>query len=128
MNTNQITVTGNVGADPEFHRKSEDSKGVVSFNLAENVARLNEKTKKYEQTHTNWIPIKTFGSLAARVKHSLKKGARVTVFGRLRTYQYENADGVKISGFEVLADDVCVSTILQSSREGADEAIDFENF
>jgi single stranded DNA-binding protein len=113
---NQVILTGNLGGDPELHKKSEESSGLVSFTVAENVSRLNEKTGAYEQTHTNWFPVKAFGSLGARVKAALKKGDRVTVYGRLRTYRYETEGGGSQGGFEVLADDVCLSSLLPRAR------------
>jgi single-strand DNA-binding protein len=109
---NQVILTGNLGADPELHRKGESSAGVVSFTLAENVSRLNDLTGKYEHTRTNWFPVKAFGNLGARVVAALKKGDRVTVFGRLRTYKYQNAEGVSVMAFEILADEVCGTRIL----------------
>ncbi|OFZ78438.1 MAG: hypothetical protein A2583_13800 [Bdellovibrionales bacterium RIFOXYD1_FULL_53_11] len=128
MFTNQIIITGNLGAGPEIHKKSDDSKGVVSFTLAENVSRLNEKTKQYEQAHTNWFPVKAFGSLGARVRAGLKKGDRVMVTGRLRTFQYETKDGAKANGFEVLADDVTPSGILPKGEKQNETSGNFENF
>jgi single-strand DNA-binding protein len=121
---NQVILTGNLGADPELHKKNEESSGLVSFTVAENVSRLNEKTGAYEQAHTNWFPVKAFGNLGARIKQALKKGDRVTVYGRLRTYRYENAEGVSVGGFEVLADEVCLSGLLpralrEDSAQGA---------
>jgi len=118
---NQFVITGNLGADPEHYKKSEDSAGLVTFNLAQNVSRLNEKTKKYEQAHTNWFPIRAFGHLGARVKSGLKKGDRVTVFGKIRTYQFEEPGGTIRYGFEVLADDVCPTGILSKAKASGTE-------
>jgi single-strand DNA-binding protein len=117
MLSNSFTVTGNLGADPELHKKNENSSGVVSFNLAENVSRYSEESRKYEQTHTNWFQVRSFGNLAARVKAILKKGDRVTVFGKIRTYQYEDKSGQSRFGFEVLADDIAISSILPKASE-----------
>ncbi|MGK5088262.1 single-stranded DNA-binding protein [Bdellovibrionota bacterium FG-2] len=110
--TNQVVVTGNIGSDPEHYKKSEDSNGVVTFSLAESISKLNEKTKQYEQVHTNWFPIRSFGNLGSRVKGTLKKGDRVSVTGTLKTYQYETADGRMLWAFEVLADDINYSKLL----------------
>ncbi|OFZ81232.1 MAG: hypothetical protein A2583_08950 [Bdellovibrionales bacterium RIFOXYD1_FULL_53_11] len=127
MNTNQIIITGNLGAAPELHKKSDESKGVVSFTVAENVARFNEKTKQYEQTHTNWFPVRTFGSLGARVRAGLKKGDRVTVVGKMKTFHYEKAGGIQAYGFEILADDVTPTGILPKGEKQNDPD-NFEEF
>lgn len=115
---NQVILTGNLGVDPQLHQKNTTSPGVVSFTLAENVSRLDEATGKYEQAHTNWFPIKAFGSLGARVRAALKKGDRVTVYGKLRTYRYEGGEGNPQSGFEVLADDVQTAGLLPRAESG----------
>ena len=127
MNTNQIIITGNLGAAPELHKKSDESKGVVSFTVAENVSRFNEKTKQYEQSHTNWFPVRTFGSLGARVLAGLKRGDRVTVVGKMKTFHYEKTGGTQAYGFEILADDVMPSGILPKG-EKQNESADFDEF
>jgi len=114
MKSNQITISGNVGGNPEHHKKCEDSPGVVTFSVAENVSKINDATKKFETTHTNWFPVRAFGSLGQRVMANLRKGDRVTIHGSLRTFTFEGAGGMKVSGFEILADDVSFSEILRS--------------
>ncbi len=126
MNGNQFIVTGNLGTAPEHHRKSEESSGVVSFTLAQNVSRFSERTGKYEQVHTNWFQVRAFGRLGARALASLKKGDRVTVFGKIRTFQYEDQSGSTRYGFEVLADDIVATSILPSSASASGE--DFASF
>ncbi|MEK6706670.1 MAG: single-stranded DNA-binding protein [Bdellovibrionota bacterium] len=129
--TNQVILTGNLGADPEVYKKGEGSAGVISFSIAENVTRLNEKTKKYEPAHTNWFPVRAFGGLGNRVLSGVKKGDRVTVFGKLRTYRYETPDGRMVSAFEVLADSVIPSGILpkgQGESRPEAESMNFNDF
>ena len=125
---NQFYLTGNLGADPELFQKTADSPGVLAFSVAENVTRLNEATRAFETVHTNWYPVKAFGSLAARAKASLKKGDRVVVTGRIRTYQYENASGETRYGFEVLADDIVRSQLLPKADALGAAGPDFAEF
>jgi len=113
MLSNQIVISGNVGGNPEHHKKSDDSSGVVTFSVAENVSKFNETTQKYENAHTNWFPVRAFGSLGQRVMANLHTGDRVAVRGRLRTFAFEGAGGMKVSGFEIFADDVSFSAILR---------------
>jgi single-strand DNA-binding protein len=126
MKTNQIIVTGNLGGDPELHKRDENSQGVVSFRLAESISRMNEKTKTYEQSHTNWFPVRAFGSLGSRVKSGVKKGDRVTVLGKLKTYQYETPDGRMVSAFEIMADDVLPSRILPKAPDSSPDFSEVE--
>ncbi|HLE01308.1 MAG TPA: single-stranded DNA-binding protein [Bdellovibrionota bacterium] len=129
MQPNQIIVTGNLGNDPELHKKNSESKGVVSFSLAEGVFQFNKLSGKYEHAHTNWFPIKAFGSLAARAQAGLKRGSRVTVYGKLKTFKFERDSGEWASGFEILADEICPVGLLPAARQKPENSEpDFNSF
>jgi single-strand DNA-binding protein len=125
---NQVYLTGNLGADPEFHQKGEESPGVLAFSLAENVTRYNEEKSAYETVHTNWHPVRAFGSLAARARAALKKGDRVSVSGRIRTFQYETKAGETRYGFEVHAEDITRSQLLPRAEAAASAGLDYAAF
>jgi single-strand DNA-binding protein len=58
---------------------------------------------------TTFIDVVAWRSLAENVNSSLAKGQRVTVVGKLRSRSYEKSDGVKVSVFEIEADEVSPS-------------------
>ncbi len=108
---NQVTLTGNLGSDPETVRTTEAGGAVVRFSIAQTERKLNQESGEYEDSHTNWIPIKAFGSLAERATQSLKKGDVVSLSGVLRSSQYEDK-GVKRSSYEVIANEILKSEYL----------------
>jgi len=90
--SNQIILTGNMGADPEmFYGGSGDP--VASFNLAFNAGK----------DKTGWIRIVAFNKQAEIVEKYLHKGARIIVFGRLDPQEWKADDGEKRRGFQIIA-------------------------
>lgn len=124
--SNLFTVSGNIGGPVEIR----DAAGVdvARLSVAESVARLNGETGQYEVTHTNWIPITAFGSLARRAAYGLKKGERVTVIGSIKTTSFEK-DGENRKGFELIAESIERTQILAKATPMEKEsAADFETF
>lgn len=115
---NQVIISGNLGAVPEFVRKESDGGAVVRFSIAITESKLDQATQKYVPVHTNWIPIKAFGRLAQRSGENLEKGDLVTVFGNIRTSTFEDA-GKKRAGFEILANEILLSENLPRTSEEA---------
>jgi len=121
-----FTVSGNIGGPVEIR----DAAGVevARLSVAESVVRLRSETGKFEVTHTNWIPITAFGSLAKRAASGLKKGDRVTVIGSIKTTLFEK-DGENRKGFELIADSIERTQILAKAAPSENEFVpDFETF
>ena len=100
---NQIQLTGIVGLDPEA-RNVRDLE-ITSFSVADGVSKFNEKTKKYETTHTNWFKVSCFSQLSKKAMN-LKKGDLVQVKGAVKISQYENKEGQNVPTFEVNASEI----------------------
>ncbi len=124
--SNLFTVSGNIGGPVEIR----DAAGVevARLSVAESVVRLRSETGQFEVTHTNWIPITAFGSLAKRAASGLKKGDRVTVIGSIKTTSFEK-DGENRKGFELIADSIERTQILAKATPIEKEiAADFGTF
>ena len=98
---NTITVSGNVGRDPEL-KYSANGTAVVKFSVA-------DTTGKDDNKKTVWHDVVVFKEQAENVAASIKKGSRVIVTGRLDKSDYTGKDGVKKQRVEIIADDVSIS-------------------
>jgi single-strand DNA-binding protein len=98
---NTITVSGNVGRDPEL-KYSASGTAVVKFSVA-------DTTGKDDNKKTVWHDVVVFKEQAENVAASIKKGSRVIVTGRLDKSDYTGKDGVKKQRVEIIADDVSIS-------------------
>ena len=98
---NTITVTGNVGRDPEI-RYAQSGTAILKFSVAATSGR--DENKK-----TQWWNIVCFGDLGENVAASINKGTRVQVIGKVQREKYTGNDGVEKESIEVLADDVGIS-------------------
>lgn len=110
---NTITISGNVGRDPEL-KYSASGTAVVKFSVA-------DTTGKDDNKKTVWHDVVVFKEQAEHVAASVKKGSRVIVTGRLDKSEYTGKDGVKKQRVEVIADDVSIS--LRWSAYGDDTNI-----
>ena len=105
----QVTVTGNLGHDPEL-RFTPNGKAVVNFSVA-----CREQVKSdnggYEDRPEgpSWVDVVAWNDLANHIADSCTAGTRVTVTGRLVQRKWETPDGDKRSKIELLADDVAIS-------------------
>lgn len=110
---NTITISGNVGRDPEL-KYSASGTAVVKFSVA-------DTTGKDDNKKTVWHDVVVFKEQAEHVAASVKKGSRVIVTGRLDKSEYTGKDGAKKQRVEVIADDVSIS--LRWSAYGDDNNI-----
>src|SRR4051812_48077462 len=101
---NQVTLIGNLGADPES-RTTTSGKAVTNFRMA---------TKNYNDT-SEWHSIVAFDKLAEISAKYLTKGKQVYVQGRIQTRQFENK-GVTQYKTEIVADNI---KFLSSKADGA---------
>ena len=104
---NQITVTGNLTADPEI--KFFDS-GAVKTGFSVAVSRQWTDTKGEKQEQTSFVEVSAWRYLAEDCARALSKGSRVTVTGRIEQQSWEDkTDGSKRSKIVIVADEVSVA-------------------
>lgn len=87
-----ITITGNIATDPELKR-TPAGVAITTFRVASTQRRFDRATGQWIDGGTNWYTVSTFRSLADHAFHSLRKGHRVLLTGRLRLRQWDT--GVK---------------------------------
>lgn len=127
---NQVTLLGNLGADPEL-RALPSGTGVLKLRLA-----VTERFLKDEewQERTEWVNVSMFGKRGEGLSRILGRGDRVCVVGGLRTNVTENENGEKRYFTEVVARDLVLagraksnsgSTPPESSQGGVEDEIPF---
>src|SRR6478752_930815 len=91
--SNTITVTGNIGGDPEY-RSLNNGGEVLSFSVADN--RVDGET--------NWFRISQFSPNRKFTDH-LKKGSSVQVVGVFGPREFEDKSGAKRTSLDIVAYD-----------------------
>jgi single-strand DNA-binding protein len=106
VSDNQITLVGNLTADPEL-RSTPNGLPVTSFRLA--VSQRLWDGDGWKDGEPSFFRVNVWRDQAQHVNQSLRKGARCIVVGRLRSHSWETPDGERRSAVEVEADDVAAS-------------------
>ena len=102
MNLNQLTIAGNLGANPEVVSLASGNKTTFSVATNEHYTDKNGNPK----TETEWFYVVCWGNLADITAKYLKKGSNVFVQGKLKTRSYDDANGQKRYVTEVIASSV----------------------
>ena len=102
MNLNQLTIAGNLGANPEIISLASGNKTTFSVATNEHYTDKNGNPK----TETEWFSVVCWGNLADITAKYLKKGSSVFVQGKLKTRNYDDANGQKRYVTEVIASSI----------------------
>lgn len=85
--TNQTTVIGNLGADPEL-RFTPKGTAVATLRVADTPRSLDRTTNQWVDGETDWVTVTVWDDLAQNVAASLKKGDKVIAIGSYRAERY----------------------------------------
>jgi len=99
---NRIELTGTVGFDPEIREIAKGRK-VARISVATNDSYRNASGERV--TDTQWHTVVAWGRTAEMVERLLRKGAPVSLEGRLVHRSYETKDGSKRYVTEVVMSD-----------------------
>jgi single-strand DNA-binding protein len=102
----RITVTGNVGSEPEL-KFLESGRAVASFSVA-NTPRVKDSSGNWGDGETIWFRVTLWGRLAEAAVEDVQKGKRVIVDGRLTQRSYTTKEGEQRTSLEITADEVGV--------------------
>lgn len=86
-----ITVSGLVATTPR-HLVTQDGLPITSFRLAASQRRFDRAQNKWVDGETNWYTITAFRQLAINTSHSVSKGERIVVHGKLRVRDWDNGE------------------------------------
>src|SRR6478609_8532617 len=86
-----ITITGNIATEPEY-KHPDGGVSITTFRVASGQRRLDKQSGQWVDSATNWYTVSTYRSLADHAFHSLHKGDRVLLTGRLKVRHWENGE------------------------------------
>ena len=119
----QITVSGNVGTDPEikFYDGKNGSFGVARFSLAY-TPREKDKMGNWSDGITTWFSVSVVGKQAETVADSIAKGQRVQVIGAFKQSNYTAKDGTQKQGLEIKADSITLELVNKKAAKPQEDA------
>ena len=101
----QITVVGNLTADPEI-RYTKSGVAVASFTIASTPRIFDKASGEYKDGEALFLRGTVWRDVAEHVAKSLTKGMRVIASGSLRQRSYETRDGENRTSFELDVDEI----------------------
>lgn len=90
----QIQVRGWTGADPEKHVTPSGAE-YARFRLAATRGYWDRNAEEYRTAATEWFTIKAWGSRAAHVLATVRKGVPLVVRGTLQLERWTSEDGTQ---------------------------------
>lgn len=105
---NQVIITGNVGAAPEYDVYESGHK-LLKFSVAihRSYSRKLENGNTETVKEVSWLRVKAWGGLAEVMKDHLASGTPVVVHGSLRENRWTDKEsGAKRSSIELNASDI----------------------
>ncbi|WP_334153011.1 single-stranded DNA-binding protein [Microbacterium sp.] len=99
-NETQITVVGNLTADPEL-RYTQAGDAVANFTIASTPRKFNKQTNQFEEGEALFLRCSVWRGSAEHVASSLSKGMRVIAQGDLVQRSYETKEGEKRTSVEL---------------------------
>lgn len=102
-----LTVTGNLGRDPELSYTPQGA-AVCRLTVA-STDRKRDEQGNWTDGETSWFRVTCWRGLAERVAESLRRGDAVVVVGSIAQRSYTDKDGNQRDSWDVTADEVAAS-------------------
>lgn len=101
----QITVVGNLTADPEL-RFTNSGVALANFTIASTPRTFDRQSNEWKDGEALFLRCTVWREYAENVANSLTKGARVVARGDLRQRGYETKEGEKRTSYELDIDEI----------------------
>lgn len=99
---NKVVLMGRLTKDPEMRYTNANNTAYCSFTLA-----VNRKfAKQGEEKQADFIPIVAWGKTAEFCEKYFRKGQQVAVSGRIQVRSWDDQEGKRRYGTDVIAEDV----------------------
>lgn len=121
QNDVQITIVGNVVADPEI-KYTNTGKAVVSFRVVSGTRK--KQGDKWVDGEATFLTCEAWEQLAENIAATLRRGMRVIVHGNLKQRSYETKQGEKRTVYEVAVAEVgpslrwATAQVTRNQRDG----------
>ncbi|WP_125107984.1 single-stranded DNA-binding protein [Gulosibacter massiliensis] len=99
-NDTQITIIGNLTADPDL-RYTQGGDAVANFTIASTPSKFDKQTNKFEDGEALFLRCSIWRDYAEHVASSMSKGMRVIAQGNLVQRSYETKEGEKRTSIEL---------------------------
>lgn len=103
MNLNRAMIIGNLTRDPEV-RTTTTGQSVCTLGVATNRSWTDSKGQKQDDVEFHSVVV--WGKLAEICGQYLSKGRKVYLEGRLKTREWQGADGAKKQKTEIIAENM----------------------
>ena len=126
-NETQITVVGNLVADPEI-RFVPNGAAVANFTVASTPRTFDRQSNEWKDGEALFLRCSVWKEVAEHVTESLTKGMRVIVQGRLKARSYDDKDGNRRTGWELDVDEIgpalkfATAKVTRAQRGGAQQS------
>ncbi len=101
----QITVVGNLTADPEL-RYTQNGLPVANFTIASTPRTFDRQANEWKDGEALFLRASVWREFAEHVAGSLTKGMRVIATGRLRQRSYQDREGQNRTAIELEVDEI----------------------
>ena len=102
---NSLIFMGRLTADPEVrYTTGENATCIANFNLA--VDKKYKKKNDPDAPTADFFRITAMGRLGEFTEKYLHKGTKIVMSGRVENNNYVNKDGVKVYGFQFIAESI----------------------
>jgi len=109
---NRIVVTGRLTRDPEL-RTTTTGKQVAGLGIA---VDKRFKPQDPNEPTADFFNVTAWGQTAEFITNYGGKGRLVAVDGRLQTRKYTNKDGIEVTAFEIVAENI---SLLDKPKDGS---------
>ncbi|WP_020502333.1 single-stranded DNA-binding protein [Sciscionella marina] len=100
-----LTIVGNLTADPTL-RFTQDGTSVANFNVASTPRTFDRAAGEWRDGDTLFLRCNVWREMADNAFHSLTRGMRVVVQGRMRQRSFDTREGERRTVFELEVDEV----------------------
>ncbi|MEU4016203.1 single-stranded DNA-binding protein [Microbacterium sp. NPDC028030] len=128
MNETQISVIGNLTADPEL-RYTQNGVAVANFTIASTPRTFDRQANEWKDGEALFLRASVWKEFAEHVAGSLTKGMRVIAQGRLRQRSYQDREGNQRTAIELEVDEIgpslryATAQVTRSAGNGTSQAI-----
>lgn len=114
---NQVSLIGNLGADPEIRTMGNGDK-VANIRIAVS-EKWKDKNTGEKKEKTEWVPIVIWGALVNVVESYLKKGSKIFVQGKYQTRKWQDQSGADRYSTEVVLQGFGGTLVMLDSAGGS---------